>query len=128
MPAGLDLGLEHAGFTTLVAVEKNAHSRQTLDYNRKLFIYPELEVFDDVKAVTGEDILVSAGLRRGDLDVLSGGPPCQSYSTAGRRRAMTDPRGDLFGRFLELVGEIQPRFFVLEMSGVSCQLRSSTVL
>ena len=111
---GLDLGLEQAGFTTLVAVEKNAHSRQTLDYNRELFRYPELEVFEDVNAVTGEDILVSAGLRRGDLDLLSGGPPCQSYSTAGRRRAMTDPRGNLFGRFLELVGEIQPRFFVLE--------------
>ena len=111
---GLDIGIERAGFTTLVAVEKDKHAQGTLDSNREHFLYPKFRLFDNVTEVTGEDLLAAAGVRYGDLDLMSGGPPCQTFSTAGHRRAMADPRGGLFGRFLELVGEVQPRFFILE--------------
>ena len=111
---GLDLGLEQSGFTTVVAVEKDNHARETLQSNRACYRYPFFELFRDINETSGEDLLTSAGLRRGDLDLLSGGPPCQSFSTAGHRQSMTDPRGNLFGRFLDLVGETLPRFFVLE--------------
>ena len=111
---GLDLGIERAGFTTLVAIEKDKHAQVTLDSNREHFQYPSFPLLDDVNEVTGEDLLAAAGVRFGDLDLLSGGPPCQTFSTAGHRLSMADPRGSLFGRFLEIVGEVQPRFFVLE--------------
>lgn len=111
---GLDLGIERAGFTTLVAVERDKHAQATLENNREHFHYPKFHLLDDVNEVTGEDLLAAAGVRFGDLGLLSGGPPCQTFSTAGHRRSIADPRGSLFGRFLELVGEVQPRFFVLE--------------
>ena len=111
---GFDLGIERAGFTTLVAVEKNKHARATLDANRELFRHPEFEVFEDAFEVSGEGLLDAAGVRRGELDLLTGGAPCQSFSTAGRRGAARVLNGTLIGRFLDLVGELQPRFFVLE--------------
>ena len=111
---GLDLGIARAGFTTLVAVEKDKHARETLKSNRAHFRFPDFELFEDVASVTGEDLLNAAGVRRGELDLLSGGPPCQAFSTAGHRRSIKDPRGTLFGRFLQLIGEVEPRFFILE--------------
>ena len=111
---GLDLGLEQAGFTTVVAVEKNKHCRQTLERNRNNFSYSKFQIFEDISSVSAEEVLVGAGLRRGEVDLISGGPPCQSYSTAGRRGSILDPRGSLFGKFLELIGEVQPRFFIIE--------------
>lgn len=111
---GLDLGLDRAGFTTLVAVEKNRYARETLQVNRDSFHCPDFELFEDVNELTGEDLLTAAGIQRGGLALLSGGPPCQPFSTAGHRRSVVDPRGSLFGRYLQLVGELEPRFFVLE--------------
>ena len=111
---GLDLGVEYSGFTTLVAVEKDTYARWTLDSNRGHFQFPDFELLEDASDVTGEDLLTAAGVRRGELDLLSGGPPCQSFSTAGHRKSMADPRGSLLGRFIQLVDEVQPRFFILE--------------
>ena len=111
---GLDLGLDRAGFTTLVAVEKDRYARETLQANRESFSFPRFNLFEDVNDLTGEDILTVAGVQRGGLDLLSGGPPCQPFSTAGHRLSIVDPRGSLFGRYLKLVGELEPRFFVLE--------------
>ena len=111
---GLDLGLDRAGFTTLVAVEKDRYARETLQANREYFRSPGFTLFEDVNELTGEDLLIAAGVQRGGLDLLSGGPPCQPFSTAGHRRSVVDPRGSLFGRYLKLVGEMEPRFFVLE--------------
>ena len=111
---GLDLGVERSGFTTLVAVERNRHAQNTLCSNRQHFRYPRFTLFGDAYAVSGADLLAAASVRRGELDLLSGGAPCQSFSTAGRRRSGSDPNGGLIERFLELVGEVQPRFFLLE--------------
>ena len=111
---GLDLGVERSGFTTLVAVEKNGHAQDTLRSNRQHFRYPHFTLFGDAYEVSGAALLDAASIRRGELDLLSGGSPCQSFSTAGRRRSASDPNGGLIERFLELVGELQPRFFLLE--------------
>ena len=111
---GLDLGVERSGFTTLVAVEKDRHAQNTLRGNRQHFQYPHFTLFGDAYEVSGADLLAAAGVRKGGLDLLSGGSPCQSFSTAGLRRSASDPNGGLIECFLELVGELQPRFFLLE--------------
>ncbi len=111
---GLDLGIDRSGFTTLVAVEKDKYAQETLRSNRAHFEFPSFELLADATELTGEDLLNAAGVKRGNLDLLSGGPPCQAFSTAGHRASLSDPRGSLLGRFLQLVGELEPRFFVLE--------------
>ena len=111
---GLDLGLDRAGFAMLVAVEKDHHARATLKANNEHFRFPHYTCFEDVNEVEARDILGEAGVGTGELDLLSGGPPCQPFSTAGNRRSIVDPRGSLFGRFLQVVGELLPRFFVIE--------------
>lgn len=67
----------------------------------------------DVKNLTGELILDALGLGPGDVSVVTGGPPCQGYSTAGKRNLM-DPRNSLIFEFARLVCEIQPKTFVME--------------
>lgn len=67
----------------------------------------------DVRNITGEQILGELGLRRGDVTVVCGGPPCQGYSVVGKRDVM-DPRNSLVFEFARLVLEIWPKTFVME--------------
>ncbi len=46
--------------------------------------------------------------------MICGGPPCQSFSTAGKRLGINDPRGSLFMDFIRMIDYIRPRFFVME--------------
>ena len=107
---GLDLGLESAGFSVVVAVESNKYAVETIQQNR-----PELPVIQRrIEDVTTEEILSAAGLKPGDPVVVSGGPSCQTFSTAGKRGSLGDPRGNLFIHFLRVVREAKPRFFIME--------------
>jgi DNA (cytosine-5)-methyltransferase 1 len=67
----------------------------------------------DVKNLTGAVILDALGLEVGDVAVVTGGPPCQGFSGAGKRDVM-DPRNSLIFEFARLICEIQPRTFVME--------------
>lgn len=107
---GLDLGLEQAGFKVVLAVECDAQAVATIKLNR-----PDLTVINRrIEEVTTAEILSMAGLKRGDDFVVSGGPSCQSFSTAGQRRSLGDPRGGLFRHFVRVVREAQPKFFIME--------------
>lgn len=107
---GLDLGLEQAGFKIVLAVECDAQAVATIKLNRL-----DLPVINRrIEDVTTTEILKMAGLKRGGDFVVSGGPSCQSFSTAGQRRSLGDPRGGLFRHFLRVVEEAQPKFFVME--------------
>jgi DNA (cytosine-5)-methyltransferase 1 len=111
---GLDLGLDEAGFSIRIAVEIDKWCRKTLDTNRHHFRYPDFALLDDITAYSPGEILSASGLRRGEAALVAGGPPCQSFSTAGRRGSIGDPRGTLFSNFAAVVAEAEPRFFVFE--------------
>ena len=107
---GLDLGLERAGFEIRVAVEANKFAADTIRRNR-----PGLPLIErKIEKVSTEEILTEAGLHVGDAAVLTGGPSCQTFSTAGHRGSLSDPRGSMFREFLRVVREARPRFFVME--------------
>jgi DNA (cytosine-5)-methyltransferase 1 len=107
---GLDQGLERAGMQTILACEFDRASRQTIAHNR-----PELPLLGDIWDYSAAEIRDLAGLGDDeDIDVVAGGPPCQSFSTAGARRGFADKRGNVFLRFIELIGELQPRYAILE--------------
>jgi DNA (cytosine-5)-methyltransferase 1 len=67
----------------------------------------------DARTLTGAEILSALGLRRGDVDVVFGGPPCQGFSYVGKRNVM-DPRNSLVFEFARLVMEINPKTLVME--------------
>lgn len=107
---GLDLGLERAGFRVKVAVEAKAVAAKTISHNR-----PKVElVARPIEEVTTAELLERGGLGVGDVELVSAGPCCQAYSTAGKRQSVAEPRGELFRHFVRVVHEAKPRFFVME--------------
>ena len=107
---GLDIGLEQAGIYSDLAIEIDELACNTIKHNR-----PDLEVWcKDISKVKGADILKFLGIKRGELDILVGGPPCQSFSTAGNRGSVRDLRGLMIFEFLRLVDELKPKVFLME--------------
>lgn len=107
---GLDLGLEEAGFTTRVCVEIDTSCVKTIGANR-----PQLPIIHkDIETVSTTEVLEVAGLQSEDVFLVCGGPPCQPFSTAGKRQSIGDPRGSLFRDFVRFVDEIRPPFFLME--------------
>lgn len=114
---GLDLGLDKTGrFELLACVEKERSFCDTIRANHKAGrLYKGLKVFEgDINDIDPAQVLEECGLKPGELDLLVGGPPCQSFSTAGRRRTTQDPRGSLLWQYLRFVDYMQPRFFLME--------------
>jgi DNA (cytosine-5)-methyltransferase 1 len=106
---GSSLGYKLAGFHELLAVEWDDNAVATFRLN-----FPDVPVFHgDIAKLTGAECMRLAGVGVGELDVFDGSPPCQGFSTAGKRK-FDDPRNSLFREFARLVKELQPRVFVME--------------
>ena len=107
---GLALGVEKAGFKTIGLVEFNKDACDTLKLNR-----PEWNViYDDIANVSGEDLERMFGIKKGELDLLSGGAPCQAFSYAGKRLGLEDARGTLFYHYAVFLEKLQPKMFLFE--------------
>lgn len=109
---GLDLGIEKAGFDIVFTNEIEPTYCETLSINRSKSanIRP-----GDINSYTKERVFQEAGLKEyNEVDLIIGGSPCQSWSTAGKRQAYSDPRGAAMLKFADLVHDIQSKFFVLE--------------
>lgn len=106
---GLSLGAARAGFDVRLAVELDPRALRAHLANFPATIHSDR----DVGTLTGAELLSLANLRRGELDGLIGGPPCQGFSRIGRRRH-DDERNSLLIHFFRLVLESRPRFFVAE--------------
>jgi DNA (cytosine-5)-methyltransferase 1 len=115
---GLDLGLEQTGrFRPLACVEKVPAFCETIRRNRDSgrLSNPDLKVYEtDVRELDPQRLLGDLSLRPGDLDLLIGGPPCQSFSTTGKRATVQDPRGTLLWQFLRFVDHLRPKMFLME--------------
>jgi len=107
---GLDLGIEKAGFDVIAAVENDKFCIDTIRANR-----PDIKLYpDDINLVDPKQILKDLGVKKGEIELVVGGPPCQPFSTAGKRRGLEDFRGNVIVRFLDYVNEINPKYFILE--------------
>ena len=106
---GSSLGYSMAGYRELLAVEWDANAVACFRAN-----FPEVPVYHgDIAALSVEEVLRLTGLRLGELDVFDGSPPCQGFSTAGKRD-FADPRNQLFREYVRLLNGLQPRVFVME--------------
>ena len=106
---GMAIGLKKAGFQSLLAFDNN---QPAIDTYRK-GVGSEAALFD-ARKLTGKMILGQIGLRKGELDLFAGGPPCQGFSLQRRSGYESDERNDLVGDFFRLVEELLPRAFFLE--------------
>ena len=107
---GLALGIEKAGFETLGLIEFDKDAADTLKCNR-----PNWRVInDDIANISCLDLQEYFGLGKGELDLLSGGAPCQSFSYAGKRLGLEDARGTLFYHYAKFLEQLQPKMFLFE--------------
>jgi len=103
---GLDLGLEMAGFKTVSANEFVHLACETLRHN-----FPHANIIEeDIQKVTGKELM--AGHRA--IDLVCGGPPCQSFTILGQRKSFDDPRGALVFEYVRIIKEIKPKAFIFE--------------
>lgn len=118
---GLDLGLELAGWRTVYASDVDRAAVATLRANIGRRVGNRIRTFEDafieqadIRSLQAQDVLAKAGLRRGEVELLAGGPPCQSWSSAGLQLGFDDPRGRLFDDFLRVANGLDARRLVLE--------------
>ncbi len=116
---GLDLGLEWAGWCCRYASDIDLSAIETLQSNsqashRDGFGRKMQAEVADVRDLRGKDILAKIGVRRGSIPLMAGGPPCQSWSSAGHQRGFDDPRGVLFRDFVRLADECGCRIILFE--------------
>jgi DNA (cytosine-5)-methyltransferase 1 len=110
---GLSQGLSDAGYRVLAAVEIDKKACETYQANHqdvKLLI-------EDIRKVSAAKLLRAAGLKKGELDLLAGCPPCQGFSTLRARNgqaAAADPRNDLIDEFARLALAIRPKMIMME--------------
>ncbi len=117
---GLSLGLLKAGWRGLFAIEKDSFAFETLKVNlaspgvRHAFDWP---AWLDTQPWTIEALMEAHGKQlaalRGHVDLLAGGPPCQGFSSAGRRKT-ADPRNQMVERYMEFVDLVRPRMVLIE--------------
>lgn len=114
------MGIKLAGGKMLAINEFIEEAQRVYNIN-----FPEVPVIpNDIRELSGYDIMNIAGIKKGELDLLAASPPCSSFSTVGKReegwgevKAYSDKKqrtDDLFGEFARVLTDIQPKFFVAE--------------
>jgi DNA (cytosine-5)-methyltransferase 1 len=114
---GLDIGLEKTGrFEVIACVEKEKAFADSIEANKKAgrILGRPVVLHRDITQLEPAELMAAVGIRPGELDLLVGGPPCQSFSTAGKRGTVQDRRGTLLWQFLRFVEVLRPKFFLME--------------
>lgn len=100
---GLSAGLMKAGFVPLLLNDNNSDCCKTLKHNHP-----------DANVICGSMNKIDYSVFVDRVDLLTGGVPCQSFSQAGLRKGLEDPRGDLMIKFIEIIKVIHPKLFMIE--------------
>jgi len=103
---GFSLGLEAAGFETVAFCEIEPYCQKVLKRH-----WPEVPIYDDVKQLTAAR-LAAEGIE--EIEVICGGFPCQDLSYAGKRAGLAGARSGLWREYARLIGELRPRFVIVE--------------
>ena len=105
---GLDIGLEQAGLHIAIGQDFDPVCVATMEANGHKALK------GDIRDIAPSSILSQINMARGEPFLICGGPPCQPFSTAGKRQGINDPRGSLFMDFIRMIHHIRPRFFIME--------------
>jgi DNA (cytosine-5)-methyltransferase 1 len=100
---GLSSGLMKSGFIPVLLNDNNSDCCKTLKHNHP-----------DANVICGSMDKIDYSSYIGKVDLLTGGVPCQSFSQAGLRKGLEDPRGDLMLKFIDILNLIKPKLFMIE--------------
>jgi DNA (cytosine-5)-methyltransferase 1 len=107
---GISSGFHRAGFETVFANEYNKEIGEAYKAN-----FPEANMMiDDIRNLDFSAIMKKNKIKPGEIDVVAGGPPCQGFSMANRKRIEQDERNLLFLEFVRAVKSFQPKCFLIE--------------
>lgn len=107
---GMALGLEKAGFNHIGLVEIDKYAANTLRINRESWKVLE----EDIEEVAKRDLEKEFDIKKYELDLISGGAPCQSFSYAGKKLGLEDVRGTMFYHYAKFLNKLQPKMFLFE--------------
>jgi DNA (cytosine-5)-methyltransferase 1 len=110
---GFSIGLEMAGFECVAAVERDREIAAHFAQNHRRGSRRPTVLARDIREVTPEDLMRLPGADEGELALVVGGPPCQGFSTMGKRHP-GDERNTLVYEFCDHVARLRPRAFVME--------------
>lgn len=111
---GLDIGVMQAGFEVLACIEIDPHCCDTLRDAAKREHRSTLVIEDDIRSVDPQVLMNSLSLKVGELDLLCGGSPCQSFSQIGKRECLEDERGMLLFEFIRFADVFRPKAIMIE--------------
>lgn len=106
---GLSLGLSRAGFHISGGIDNWQDAKSTYELNHA----PQKCLLADISKVRTDEITKFFGISPEEIDLMVGGPPCQGFSSVGKRNAY-DPRNQLWQHYLDLVNQIRPAYVLLE--------------
>src|SRR6266571_2301051 len=116
---GLDLGVEQAGYRVIYAVENDPVAVETLNRTRAAF-FPDLAETSplDITTLDPRDVMRQLSLKKGETDLLVGGPPCVAFSKSGfhleYKRKGRDSRASLLDDYLRFLDALRPVAFLME--------------
>lgn len=111
---GLTQGLKSAGFKVLAAIDIEPLAIETYSENHQDVVIVKQ---GDIRTIVPKDLRLKLGLKRGELDLIAGCPPCQGFSTLRTRnksQSACDLRNDLIFEYLRFVEEFRPKAIMLE--------------
>src|SRR5260221_4106293 len=113
---GLDLGLHEGGLRSLAVNEFDAVTCRTIRTNlERVFVEHQPRVYDcEIRRLEPQKLRGDLGIEPRQLFAIVGGPPCQAFSTAGRRLGLNDDRGNVFLHFIDIILELQPKYAIFE--------------
>lgn len=107
---GLSCGLKMAGFKPILANELIPVYAETYQHN-----HPDTDVIvGDVRQVCATQIRKRLGVKKGEVDLLAGGPPCQGFSINAPIRSLDDDRNYLFKEYIKIAKELMPKAVLIE--------------
>lgn len=118
---GFAEGFYQESYQALSHIEFDTYACETLKERMKFYNYPESEI-EKIKStdITDKNILkiIEDGVNENSVDVIIGGPPCQSFSSQGKARdpngMKCDPRNYLYESYIKILNHFKPKFFVFE--------------
>ncbi len=110
----MDIGIRDAGFRVLTEIELDQHCCATLRANADRGKWDNRVVEGDINSINPQTLLNDLNLEKGELDLLFGGPPCQSFSLAGKQLGLQDKRGPLLFEIIRFADTLRPKVILLE--------------